>query len=67
MSEIALPKPPRTKDDCARDYTALCNKVGHARYQIATLEKDIEMNLSVMRDLNLEAATLAAKEEKKYA
>lgn len=62
MSEVSLPKPPRSKDDVARDYTSLCNRVGHARYQIATLEKDIEMNLSTMRDLNLEAASLAAKE-----
>jgi hypothetical protein len=53
----------RTKEDISRDYSNLCTKAGHAAYQVATIQKDIELMQSTMRDLNLEAAAAAKAEE----
>lgn len=60
MSEIK-----RTKEVISREYANLATRVGHANYQIHTLQKDIELHLSTMRDLNLEAA--AAENAEKQA
>jgi len=51
----------RTVEVIQREYSNLCAKAGHVYYQIATLEKDLELISASLRDLNIEAAT-AAKE-----
>jgi hypothetical protein len=51
----------RTVEEIQREYSNLCAKAGHVYYQIATLEKDLELVTASLRDLNIEAAT-AAKE-----
>jgi len=56
----------RTKEEIAREYSNLCTKAGHAAYQVATIQKDIELMHQTMRDLNLEAAA-ADKAEKEAA
>jgi hypothetical protein len=57
----------RTKEDIAREYSNLCTKAGHAAYQVATIQKDIELMHSTMRDLNLEAAAVAKAEQDEAA
>jgi hypothetical protein len=61
--------PKRTKETVSQEYYNLCTKVGHASYQVATIQKDIELMHSAMKDLNLEAAALtkAAEEAAKAA
>lgn len=54
----------RTKEEIARDYSNLCTKAGHAAYQIATIQKDIDLMHSTMRDLNIEAARVDQEEQK---
>lgn len=55
---------PRTKEQIAREYSNLCTKAGHAAYQIATIQKDIDLMHSTMRDLNIEAARVDQEEQK---
>lgn len=52
----------RTKEEIAREYSNLCTKAGHAAYQVATIQKDIELMQSTMRDLNIEAASATSAE-----
>lgn len=58
-------KKPRTKEQIQAEYGQLCARSGQAQYQIYTLERDLDMLNSALRDLNLEVATL--KEEPKQA
>lgn len=55
----------RTKEDIAREYSNLCTKAGHAAYQVATIQKDIDLMQATMRDLNLEAAAADKAEAEK--
>lgn len=57
----------RTKEAIAREYSELCTKAGHAAYQIATIQKDIDLMQSTMRDLNLEAAAVSRAEQEQQA
>ena len=53
----------RTMQDVQIEYTKLCTLVGQAEYQITTIKNDVE-NLKVkMRELNIEASELKAKED----
>lgn len=56
-------KPSRTIPEIQQEYTNLCTKVGQLQYHIYTLEKDLEMANSSLRDLNLEAASVKGAEE----
>lgn len=58
-------KKPRTVDDIRLEYQTLCTKAGHIQYQLFTLENDLKIMNDQMRNLNVEAATLSAKEEEK--
>ena len=55
----------RTMEEIQRDYTNACAKAGHLRFQIVTLEKDLDLLLNEVRDLNFEALSAAKKEEPK--
>ncbi len=54
-------KPARTVEAIQNEYTQLCVRAGHTQYQIAQLQKDLELMNRSLRDLNLEAATVQAK------
>lgn len=58
----------RSVDEIRNEYSQLCSKLGHVEYQIYVLEKDVEMMLKTLGDLNFEAAASArADEEAKKA
>ncbi len=61
-TEVKLPKPPRTKVEIEQDYGRLCSRLGHATYQVHVLTRDIELMQNTLRDLNLEAASVAKLE-----
>jgi hypothetical protein len=52
----------RTVADIQQEYQQSCLRAGHLQYQIDALSKDLSLLNSTMRDLNLEAADLKAKE-----
>ncbi len=54
-------KPARTVEQIQNEYTQQCVRAGHTQYQIAQLQKDLELMNRSLRDLNLEAATVQAK------
>lgn len=60
--EVAQEKAPRTFTDIQNEFGALCARAGHLQYQIFTFKKDLELINGQVRDLNLEAAALKAKE-----
>ena len=53
----------RTIDDLHREYSQMCSKAGHTQYQISVLKKDLELLNEQLKALNLEAASLSAKNE----
>lgn len=55
-------KKDRSVQDCQNDYQNMCLKAGHLQYQIFTLKKDLELVNESLRDVNLEAAGIKAKE-----
>lgn len=59
-----LPHKTRTKQEVINEYNNQCLKMGHAIYQIKTLERDVELMAATMRDLNLEAARVVEAEKK---
>ena len=61
MSEA---KPTRTIPEIQAQYQSLCTRLGHVQYQVFTHQKDIETINSTLRDLNLEAASVQAAENK---
>jgi hypothetical protein len=54
-------KKERSLDEIKQDYNNLCARAGHASYQIKVLSDDLELLHSQLKDLNLEAAAIAAK------
>jgi len=56
-------KEERTVAVIQKQYTETCAKAGHLQYQLFTLNKDLELINNLLRDLNIEAATVAAKEK----
>lgn len=57
----------RTVPEIQQQYKNLCLKAGHLQYQVYTLGKDLEFVNKELRDLNLEAASLKADEDKAAA
>lgn len=55
-------KAPRTRQDIQNEYTQLCAKAGNLQYQIYAHTKDLEVINTQQRELNFEAAKLAAAE-----
>lgn len=55
-------KPQRTFKDVNIEYQKTCFKAGQLQYQIFALSKDLDAVNDVLRDLNIEGATLQAKE-----
>lgn len=60
-------KPSRTINEVQAEYGNLCTRAGHLQYQLYTFSKDLEAVNSTLRDLNLEAASIQAKEVKAAA
>jgi ribosome biogenesis GTPase A len=58
-------KKERTIEDIQIEYGKLCTLAGQNAYQIYALQLDIDVMNSKMRELNLEAAELKAKEAAK--
>lgn len=58
---------PRSQQEIANEYTQLCSKVGHARYQIELLTQDLTKNLDRMAQLNIEASERKTLDDKKVA
>lgn len=58
--EAAPAKPSRTVDDVRKDYSSLCARAGHLQYQIDTIGKDLTLVNDQLRELNFEAAKIAA-------
>lgn len=54
----------RTIEEIQREYGQLCAKAGNAQYQVATIQKEIDLINDRLRDLNLEAAAVQAAEAK---
>ncbi len=54
-------KPSKTIQDIQQEYQGLCTKLGHMEYQVYTINKDIELLKSTLRDLNFEAASVQSK------
>lgn len=48
----------KSEDELKREFTNLCAKVGHLRLQIDMLERDMEVALEELRDVNLEALSV---------
>jgi len=61
--EIALPKE-RTIEQVQQEYGAVCGQAGHLSYQIAVYMEELDKLQLKLKDLNLEAAALKAKEPK---
>lgn len=53
-------KKARTMLDVNKDYQMGCIKAGQLQYQIVTLQKDLDILNSTLRDLNFEGAHLQA-------
>lgn len=64
MSESTPKAPARTVEEIHREYSSLCAKIGHSQYQIFSLEREVERMNETCRDLNLEAAKVAAEAAK---
>ena len=58
---------PRTSQEISAEYTQLCSKVGHARYQIELLNQDITKNVERMSKLNEEMFERKALDDKQTA
>lgn len=58
-------KKERTIEDIQMEYGKLCTLAGQNAYQIYALQQDIDAMNAKMKELNLEAADLKAKEEAK--
>lgn len=56
-------KKERTFDNIQQEFAALCARAGHLQYQIYTFETDLTLINKQVRDLNLEAAALKAKQD----
>ena len=56
---------PRTVASIEQEYHQSCLRAGHLQYQIDALSRDLSLLNDTMRDLNLEAADLKAKEAAK--
>lgn len=54
----------RTVEAIHKDYSQLCSQAGHLQYQIVTLQQDLDILNKQLRELNLEAAKLAAEDKK---
>lgn len=52
--------PGRGIPEIQAQYQGICTRLGHTWYQIHALEKDTELMLNTLRDLNLEAARAQA-------
>lgn len=61
--EVALSKE-RTINDVHQEYTARCAEAGHLSYQISVQMDALDVLQAKLKELNLEAAALAAKEKK---
>ena len=55
------PKKERTVEQVQQEYTQMCVRAGHTQYQIAQLQKDLALFNDTLRDLNLEAGAIQAK------
>lgn len=55
----------RTVEAIHQDYSRLCAQAGHVQYEIDVKKKDLELLNEQLRTLNLEAASLAAKDKEK--
>lgn len=55
-------KKARTVAEISQEYQGLCTRSGHLQYQINTMQKDLDLLNSTMRDLNFEAAAVQQKE-----
>ena len=53
-------KQEKTVESIQQEYTQLCARAGHVQYQLHTLTQDLEQINLQLRDLNLEAAKIAA-------
>lgn len=60
-------KSPRPVSEIQQEYQMLCTKAGHVQYQIFTLQKDLDVLNSTLRDLNLEASESKTAEDAKAA
>jgi len=56
-------KKARTIGEIQGEYQTLCTKAGHIQYQISTLNKDLDLLNTSMRDLNFEAAKVSREAE----
>lgn len=55
----------RSLQEIQQEYTGLALKAGQAQYQIVTIQKELDMLNSQMRDLNFEAAGAQVRESSK--
>lgn len=53
----------RTLEVIHREYSQMCSQAGHLGYQIVTLQKDLDLLHTQLRELNFEAAKLQADEK----
>lgn len=56
-------KQERTISDIQNQYSVTCAKAGQLQYQIHTLNKELGLINEQLRDLNLEAAVVKAKQD----
>jgi len=58
----------RTVEEIQQEYARTCTKAGHTQYQIYTLQNELDLLNSTLKDLNIEASLAPrAEEEKKDA
>lgn len=55
-------QPSRTIEEIQKDFQDACLKLGYAEYQSFSNQKDAQLLKERIRDLNLEAAAVKAKE-----
>lgn len=55
----------RTLQEVHQQYSELCAKSGHLNYQVAVIKADLALVHEQLKTLNLEAASMSAKEGEK--
>ncbi len=53
----------RTVEQIHKEYSQLCTQAGHLQYQILVVSQDLELLNKQLRELNLEAAKIAAEDK----
>lgn len=54
----------RTVASVQQEYTQLCARAGHLQYQLMVLQDDLDLLNGQLKELNVEAATLAQQSKK---